>query len=143
MPPPLLLLLSIGLMFALHAAVPLVTLFVATRWIGLGPLAFGIAINLMADREFHRANTPVKPNLPTTTLVTNGVFGWTRNPMYLGFVFILLGIWMVFGSATPGVVVVMFAALMDGVYVPPEERKLAATFGDAWQAYQRRTRRWV
>jgi protein-S-isoprenylcysteine O-methyltransferase Ste14 len=63
--------------------------------------------------------------------------------MYLGFILILGGIWMLLLSATPGAPVVIFAILMDRIYVPPEEKKLARTFGDAWEDYRRRVRRWL
>jgi protein-S-isoprenylcysteine O-methyltransferase Ste14 len=143
MPPPALLLLSLILMVGLHLAVPVVALPVIVRWSGIAPLVAGIVINLVADRQFHRARTPVKPWLPTTTLMTDGVFAWTRNPMYLGFVLILGGVWLLMGSVSPGVVVALFAVAMNRFFIPPEEEKLSRTFGETFEAYRRRVRRWI
>jgi protein-S-isoprenylcysteine O-methyltransferase Ste14 len=144
MPPPLLLLLSIFAMAALNLLLPLARFSPSwLGWLGVVPLAIGAVINLQADRAFHRANTPVKPWLPSTALITGGPFTWTRNPMYLGFILILTGIWAMLGSVSPALVVVAFAIVMDRIFVPPEEKKMQQTFGDAFEAYRRRVRRWV
>ncbi|MBD3393386.1 MAG: hypothetical protein GF418_14765 [Chitinivibrionales bacterium] len=110
--------------------------------LGLLPLGFGIAINVMVDKAFHRAQTAVKPFEESTVLVTNGVFRMTRNPMYLGFVSILLGICILLGSLGPLAVVVLFAILMDRAYIRPEQEMLANRFGGEWDVYRKRVRRW-
>ena len=86
-------LLSILSMLALHFLLPLRTI-VPQPWnlTGLIPLIAGIIINLAADMDFHKAGTTVKPYENSSTLLTRGVFYFTRNPMYLGFVLIMIGI---------------------------------------------------
>jgi protein-S-isoprenylcysteine O-methyltransferase Ste14 len=115
------------------------------RWrlLGLLPLAAGIALNLLADRAFKAAGTTVKPLLESTALVTDGVFRLTRNPMYLGFLLLLLGLWILLGVATPGLVLAPFAVLIDRAFIAPEEEKLARTFGGPYAAYRHRVRRWL
>ncbi len=110
--------------------------------LGLFPLALGIFVNLAADRAFHRANTTVKPFMESTALITTGVFRFTRNPMYAGFVLLLLGICILLGSVTPYAAVIVFAVLMDSAYIRAEEKMLEKRFGQGWDDYRRRVRRW-
>ena len=63
--------------------------------------------------------------------------------MYLGMVLLLLGLALLLGTLTPFVIVVAFAVLLDLRFIRGEERMLAETFADDWQAYRRRVRRWV
>jgi len=111
--------------------------------LGVVPLSLGVAINLVADRAFHRAGTPVRPFEESTVLVTSGVFRVTRNPMYLGFVLIVLGVAVLMRSLLSFAVVPVLAVLLDRMYIAVEERMLAARFGNDWQEYRRRVRRWV
>jgi len=117
----------------------------AAPWIllGLVPMAIGIWINLAADKAFHVTSTTVKPLESSSALVRDGVFGVTRNPMYLGFVLILLGEALLFGSLTPFAVVVAFVIVMDRMYIAREEGMLAEDFGGDWTSYAAKTRRWL
>ena len=117
----------------------------AAPWLllGLVPIAIGIWINLAADKAFHVASTTVKPFESSSALVRNGVFGVTRNPMYLGFALILLGEALLFGSLTPFAIVVAFVIVMDRMYIAREEGMLAEDFGDDWASYAAKTRRWL
>ncbi|HVO20381.1 MAG TPA: isoprenylcysteine carboxylmethyltransferase family protein [Anaeromyxobacter sp.] len=142
--PPKLLLLAIGAMVVLALLLPgPAALPPAFRLLALIPLGAGIALNLLSDRAFRLAGTTVKPFLPSTALVTDGVFRLTRNPMYLGFVLLLVGLWLALSALTPGLVVVLFAVLIDRYFIEPEEEKLSWTFGGAYQAYRDRVRRWI
>jgi protein-S-isoprenylcysteine O-methyltransferase Ste14 len=138
------LLAAMLLMVILHLVLPLVRI-VPPLWnlIGILPIAIGVAINLLADRAFHRAATTVKPYQESSALITDGVFGLTRNPMYVGFVLILLGVAVLLRSLSPYVVVLAFALLMDRMYIVVEERMLVERFGQEWEAYRGRVRRWI
>ena len=138
------LLIAILLMVALHFLFPVARI-IPLPWIayGLVPLAIGIAINLIADKAFHQANTTVKPFEESASLITEGVFRYTRNPMYLGFVLILIGIALMFGSLSPWLIVPIFAIMMDFMFIRPEERMLDVQFGPAWLDYKARVRRWI
>jgi len=63
--------------------------------------------------------------------------------MYLGFVLILLGLAVLLGSLTPFIVVPIFAAVIDRVFIVVEEQMLANRFGQAWLDYKSRVRRWI
>jgi protein-S-isoprenylcysteine O-methyltransferase Ste14 len=142
--PPVYLLLAIVLIIILHFLFPGIKI-IAFPWklFGILPLAIGININLRADKTFKVHATTVKPLGDSTSLVTTGVFGITRNPMYLGFVLILLGIVILLGSLTPYVVVLAFVIFINTVFIKFEEKKLEGTFGQAWQDYRKKVRRWI
>jgi protein-S-isoprenylcysteine O-methyltransferase Ste14 len=128
---------------AVHFLLPLVQVFdMPWRLIGLVLLLFGILLNLLADRAFKAHNTTVKPFEESTVLVTHGVFGVSRNPMYLGMTLILLGVATLLGSVTPFLVAFLLAALLDRVFIIPEERMLNETFGQQYGEYRRHVRRW-
>jgi protein-S-isoprenylcysteine O-methyltransferase Ste14 len=110
---------------------------------GLLPLAIGVYLNLAADRLLKRHHTTVKPFQESTALLAKGVYGHTRNPMYLGFVSFLLGIALLLGSAGPLVIVALFPVLINMMYIRAEEAMLRDRFGDEWVAYQARVRKWL
>ncbi len=94
---------------------------------------------------FRHARTTVDPRTPeaTSALVCSGVYRYSRNPMYVGFVFLLLA-WGVFLGTGWGLLgVVFFVLYMNRFQIIPEERALRALFGDKFRAYEQRVRRWV
>lgn len=138
------LLLAMVLMALLHFTVPAMTLLTAPWTLsGLLPLAVGFFINMLADRAFHQAQTTVKPFQESNALLTDGVFRFTRNPMYLGFILVLGGVALLLGSLTPWLVLPPFVVLMQRGYIVEEEQMLAQKFGPAWNAYRTRVRRWL
>jgi protein-S-isoprenylcysteine O-methyltransferase Ste14 len=142
--PPTYLLLALMGMLVLHVLIPI-------RWIipapwnllGLLPLSFGLAVNLMADRALKLANTTVKPFEESSALVTVGVYGLSRHPMYLGFVVLLAGVAILLRSLTPWLIVPALAVALDRIFVVPEESMLANRFAQEWERYKRRARRWL
>ncbi len=117
------------------------------RWpwdvLGAAFIFAGFGITVYADWQFKRANTPVRPFDQPMVLVTDGVFAYTRNPMYLGLTLALLGIAFVLRTASPFVVPLLFAWLITVRFIRAEEAILAVQFGEAYQAYARRVRRWL
>jgi protein-S-isoprenylcysteine O-methyltransferase Ste14 len=142
--PPTYLLVAIVLMLVLHFLLPVYKI-VPIPWsvLGLIPLACGIALNLVADRAFHQAQTTVKPFEESTALITTGVFRISRNPMYLGYVLILVGVALIVRSLTPYAVILVFAILMDRGFIRVEEQMLEREFDQAWLDYAQKVRRWV
>ena len=142
--PPTYLFASILTMVALHFLFPIVEI-IPFPWNLLGtiPLASGLVANLIADRALKKHKTTVQPFEVSTALITCGIFRISRNPMYLGFVLILIGIGIFMGSLTPYVVVFVFAVLMDLVFIRVEQKMLEETFGARWLAYRKKVRRWI
>ena len=142
--PPVILLLAIISLAVMHFLLPGPrVLAYPANLAGLLPLAVGVYLNLAADRLLKLHHTTVKPFQESTALLTEGVYGHTRNPMYLGFVFLLLGIALLLGSAGPLVIVVLFPVLINLMYIRVEETMLRDRFGDEWVAYQARVRKWL
>lgn len=105
----------------------------------------GIVCGLAGIVSIRRARTTINPTKPdsASTLVTSGIYRHTRNPMYLGVVFALVG-WAAFlANALALVGAFAFAAYMNRFQIAPEERALAAIFGAEYAAYTSRVRRWL
>ena len=100
-------------------------------------------MNLVADADLKRHGTTVKPFEESTSLVTTHAYAICRNPMYLGFALILIGLGVFMGTATPFVVVPLFVGLMETVFVRVEEQMMEARFTDGWRRYRARVRRWI
>lgn len=142
--PPTYLLVAIILVLLLHFTFPVATFVqVPLNLIGLFPLLVGVALNIIADRDFKRYQTTVKPYEESATLLTEGVYRYSRHPMYLGFVLILLGISLLLGSISPYVVVLIFTILMEIVFIRVEEEMLNETFQEEWRQYKSKVRKWI
>ncbi len=142
--PPTWFFLMILLMVALNFTVPGPRLLPGPFiLVGIFPLGLGMLISGLAAGQFFRAGTTVKPFLESSHLVTTGMFGLTRNPMYLGLLISLAGIAMLLGSATPWIGVAIFAILIDRMFIAREEPMMRARFGKEFDAYKSRVRRWI
>ncbi len=132
---------------ALQLAVPLSfswgLLAPAVAAVGVALVGAGTALVVFARRELRHHGQPADPGLPTTKVVTTGVFSISRNPIYLGGVCILVGLTLAVNL--PWVLVVLLPALVACHYVliAPEERYLAARFGQEYNAYAASVHRWV
>jgi protein-S-isoprenylcysteine O-methyltransferase Ste14 len=108
-------------------------------------LGIGIGLAFVGVTTFRRNGTTINPHQPqtATSLVSGGIYRFTRNPMYLGFLFDLLA-WAAYLSNAAALLVALgFVLYMNRFQIIPEERALASLFGDEYAAYKRRVRRWV
>jgi len=110
---------------------------------GLLPGGLGLGICFAAHHQFKKAGTTLYPFSQPGKLVTDGLFRYTRNPMYLGLTIFLGGAWLFLGSFSPGVFVAAFLLIADRWYIAYEEQQLMAVFGARYSAYQARTPRWI
>ena len=110
---------------------------------GTALIVLGAALVVSARRELVRRGQPTDPGLPTTKVVTTGVFSISRNPLYLGGVCILIGIAL--AANLPWVLVLLLPALIACHYIliAPEERYLTAKFGDEYRIYAASVHRWL
>lgn len=102
---------------------------------------FGIAGWALATMLKGRAE--IRPHAQATVLVTSGPFRRFRNPMYLGYALILLGMADSGQNFWIAVMVVPFVILVTWLAILPEERHLEAKFGDVYRAYKETSRRWI
>ncbi len=109
-----------------------------------GAVLCGI-VALLGVWAFKRVQTTVLPHCPeqSSTLVTGGIYRYTRNPMYLGLVIFLLGFAGFLGSIAGLLWLVVFTVYLTQFQIKPEERVLAKKFASEFSDYQRRVRRWI
>jgi len=103
---------------------------------GLGLIVAGIA-------TFRRARTTIFPLRSTTRIVDRGVYRFTRNPMYVGMCIAYIGLTLVANSVWPIVALPFAVVVVDRYVMRREERYLSAQFGEQYEQYRRRVRRWV
>jgi protein-S-isoprenylcysteine O-methyltransferase Ste14 len=113
------------------------------RTVGGCLILIGIALAVAGIRNFARAATPVPTNQPTRALVTTGVHGWTRNPIYLGLFLVYGGIGVAAHSTWVLVLTLPLAIVIRYGVVAREEAYLERRFGDAYLDYKRRVGRWL
>jgi len=140
-PPPLIALGAIILGMLLDWLVPAYVLSaVLTRsgriTISVVLIAAGMALALAGRGTFVRFGTHVNPYKPSSVLVTNGIFAYVRNPMYVGLACLVAGIGVALASDWTLVMLVVAALLIHFGVVKREERYLEAKFGDAYRRYR-------
>ena len=114
------------------------------RWTVAGSLILvGLGLAAAGIRNFSRAATPVPTNEPTRALVTTGIHGWTRNPIYLGLFLVYGGIGIAAHSPWTLVLTLPLAITIRYGVVAREEAYLERRFGDAYRDYKARVRRWL
>jgi protein-S-isoprenylcysteine O-methyltransferase Ste14 len=105
-------------------------------------IAAGIILASLAIRNLRQAATNVEPWKPTLALVTEGIYGLMRNPMYTAMMVFIAGIAIALGSDWTLVLVVPAALILHFGVVKREERYLEAKFGDSYREYTRRVPRY-
>jgi protein-S-isoprenylcysteine O-methyltransferase Ste14 len=114
------------------------------HWIIAGSLILiGLALFATGIRDFSRAETPVPTNKPVRALVTTGLHGWTRNPIYLGMFLVYGGIGVAARSPWTLILSLPLAVTIRYGVVAREEAYLERRFGDAYRDYKARVRRWL
>lgn len=112
-------------------------------FLGWLPVIVGIAVVLWCARCFKISETPIRPGRMPVVLITDGPFAYSRNPIYLAMVAILLGLALVLGSLTAFLAPAAFFVVIARGFVPMEETMLEQTFGDAYRSYCDHVRRWL
>lgn len=142
--PPLIYLGSIVVGLLLHAAWPLPWIGSAVAApIGIGAVLLALGLFIAAVRAFRAAGTPVPGNRPTTRIVRTGPYRFSRNPIYLAFSALQLGVALWAGSLWLLGTLVLALAVMAFVVIPREERYLEARFPAEYVPYQASVRRWL
>ena len=145
-PPIVQLVVFVGLMWILAVLLPsLSSTFSASSLVALVLATAGVVFALFGVLEFRFAATTVDPRVPdqSASLVTSGVYRISRNPMYVGFLLLLIG-WGVFlCNIASFLLLPFFVMYMSRFQITPEERFMQEKFGDGYRQYKTRVRRWV
>ena len=145
--PPLLVALVIGLaMLGVSRIAPAFSFALPGRMaLAVSLLVLGGIIAMAGVVAFRQQRTTVNPMTPgaTSSVVSSGIYRYSRNPMYLGFLLALAGVAVSLSNAAAFVLLVAFVAYMNQYQIKPEERALLEKFGPAFAQYMSRVRRWV
>jgi len=130
-------------MAGLHFLFPVARIFPASFLVGATAVVIGMVLILWAVRLFAKAGTTIKPFEASTKMIVGGPYRWSRNPIYLGMVIILLGIGFTLGTLTPFAILPLFVWLIQKNVIAHEEAMLDKSFGPAYAEYKKRIRRWL
>ena len=145
-PPPLIFLAFLALAAVLEALAPSLTatLFPHARYVA-GAVLFiiGLLIGIAGVRGLRAAATNISTDLPTTALVVDGIYGQSRNPLYLAMTLAYIGLAVAAGSAWAIALLLPLLVLMHVGVISREEEYLKREFGDMYRQYKSRVRRWL
>ena len=144
-PPPLLLVLILAVsMLGLDQALPFFRVIHPTlTYFGVVPILLGVLLVLTAAGLFRLRKTTINPFGEPSMVVQDGFYRFSRNPMYLGMLLILVGIGIWLGNVLALLLAPAFIVIMTHGYIVREEQLLGARFGDQYRAYRQRVRRWL
>ena len=115
----------------------------ASSLIGLSALLMGVIIILFSVLEFKRNKTTINPFKSSSVLITNKLYSYTRNPMYLGMLIILLGNGLILGNLGTIFIAFLFIPIMNMRVIKYEEIMLDIEFTERYKSYKQRVRRWL
>jgi protein-S-isoprenylcysteine O-methyltransferase Ste14 len=143
-PPPLIFLAGLAIGLGLEELLPSASLPETLR-AALGGALLGAGVILIGSfvTAFKRASTNVRPDRPTTAIVSTGPFRFTRNPGYLGMAAIFAGIALLGGALWALAMLVPTLLVIDRGVIAREERYLEGKFGAEYRDYKARVRRWL
>lgn len=146
MPPPVVTALFALLMWLIGSAFPLFDFDFGPRGVAAAALVVvALVIGGAAVMDFRRVKTTINPLTPqaSSALVVRGVYRWTRNPMYLAMLLVLIGWACILSNWAALAMLPLFVVTLNRLQIKPEERALHARFGAEFENYQRKVRRWL
>lgn len=145
-PPPVYALCTAGMMWFLDSSFPVIDL-IKSPWNSIGWIfiIIGLIIDLWSVGLFWKEKTTINPLKPdnSISIVEDGMYQYSRNPMYLGMLSILLGIAILLGSLSPLFCLPVFVMIITFQQIIPEEMTLSNKFGQVYLDYKHRVRRWL
>ena len=112
-------------------------------WAGILFIAAGLLLAMRCRALFLHHRTTMSPYESPAVLITGGPFRFSRNPAYLSMMMVLFGSAVLMGTVLPFVFTALFIAVIEVLFIPYEERRLAESFGDEYREYRDRVRRWI
>lgn len=142
--PPVWFLLGLIVVFLFDRYYPVAS-FASSLVSGAGVLLvlLGLLSVISSARLFSKADTGIVPFSEATALVTSGAFRFSRNPMYLGMVFVLLGTALIVGTGAGLLVAPVFMLIIQYRFILDEERMMREVFGEEYERYCAGVRRWL
>ena len=108
-------------------------------------ICIGVLVGVLAVSSFIRLRTTVDPRYPekASKLVVNGIYRYSRNPMYLAIVLVLFGISIYLGALSSLLILFLFVVYINRFQIVPEEQMLTQKFGEQYIQYTSQVRRWI
>ena len=143
-PPPILALVMIGLIYLSSLFVEQIT-FNYQGSLSVLVLILGLACAIPSFKLFARYKTTISPLKPSdaTALVTEGMYRYSRNPMYLGLLLLTIASTIWFGTWFGIIINILFIFLINFLQIIPEEEALLEIFGEEYEEYKKNVRRWI
>ena len=141
--PPIAYLVSILAGFGLNAVWPARMIPSAIEPIGGWLILLAVALFVLSVREFRRARTPIRSRKAVTAVITTGPYRLSRNPIYVSFTLLQLGLGMWANSAWLVGMLIPTLVLMSYGVIAREERYMAQKFGEEYLRYTAAVRRWI
>jgi protein-S-isoprenylcysteine O-methyltransferase Ste14 len=144
-PPPLVFIgfILLGLAADRFVTLPSLVIPQPISWAGLALVIVGLVLIASAIGLFRKAGENPEPWTPSATIIATGPYRFTRNPMYLGMALIQLGFGLWWPSVAVLVLVPVAVILIDRFVIAKEEHYLRSTFGEAYDGYCQKVRRWI
>jgi len=144
-PPAVVFLFCIGLLWLTDNYLPPLFDLSVSKWIIRPMLALGVLTGIAGVIQFAVQLTSVNPHKPerASFLITSGVYRLSRNPMYLGMLFILVAAVLKFGHPLGVITLPLYVWYMNRFQIIPEEKVMEEKFGDAYRNYKESVRRWI
>ena len=139
--PPVILLASIVLQIILLFSFPIsVDL---SSLLGLILILSGISLVFVSFRFMRKMKTTFIPDGTPEVLISSGPFRFSRNPIYLGMLTILVGIAFLMSSLSAIIIAFVFGIIINFTWIAHEEKKLHELFSEDWENYSSKVRRWI
>lgn len=143
-PPPVLLIIAIAFSYFVSILFPMMQF--TNVSLGLGGIALitlGVSLFLWARYILQKHKTTLRPRGKPSKLVTRGPYSFSRNPIYLGFLLISIGVTLLFANVLAFVGPIIFFVFISTFVIPFEEDMLSRVFGKSYQTYRQTIRRWI
>ena len=122
---------------------PITIIIYPYNFIGFIFLFIGLYLSLKGSNQFQKAETNINTFDEPDKIIKDGLFKFTRNPMYLGFGIALLGISIILGNLQSFIILIFFILITDQWYIKFEEKMMINKFGKEYIDYKMKTRRWI
>lgn len=141
--PPVLTFIFIVLAYLINGFIPLQFYAPWLKYFGIALAAIGFLLPFIAIREFIKAKTTVDPHGSVTSIISSGIYRITRNPIYVGFVLMLIG-FLLYSNTLWGLILSPVLILcFNKLVIEHEEAYLEKKFGETYTNYKSRVRRWL
>ncbi len=145
-PPPVIMLFFVGLVWLFQRYIPIIEFTIPFKlYVCIAIFLLGMLLAVYSVFGFLRAKTTISPFAlkETKSLVTSGLYRYTRNPMYLGMALIIASAILFYGALSGVFSLILFVVVLNRLQIKPEEKVLEGIFGAEYTSFKCRVRRWI